>query len=683
MSPNRIYPAKEHHDNNNNNKSNNNDNPQSLQPPSSPPSPIPKPASLSSIASSVKTLSRSERIQQLKLYNTQNLKKDGMNTPRLAGGGLSGVGGGGLGGLTSRGGRSENDAGPMEKKNIFERIEGMEAAEDIHREWENLVREVEGATGSEEGADAVDASRAGDSPDVLSETHVDDDSSNDDERTEGDCFVGFDLGTSGARVSIVEKIPSSPDGPAAYREVFSASLPWDDDNMRYDDAYAWRAAVDMLMLRASVSGKEDVLSRVRSMCVSGTSATCLLVKKNSLDVSREARMYDYDVAASGKTKGAKAAKSGETPAERVLKLIHTFVPEKHTARANTGSLAKLLLWNEESPVVDDAGETQEVLCHQSDYVSLSLMHEGDDEGEETCVVTSDWHNCLKLGYDVQSLCYPAWMNSLLKEGANIPDPELVLPSKVVSPGEPMGFISPVVAAKYGVPGDVVLVGGTTDSNAAFFAAAGAKPEYGTAVTSLGSTLAIKQLSKTFVEDASRGVYSHRFPRFRDGNDEAEGEDEAWLIGGASNVGCAVLRQEGFTDEALSELSSQIDPESDSPLSYYPLIKKGERFPVADSKKEPILNPKPDDRKDYLHAILQGIGDVERDGFRILGELGATPDRPTVVLSCGGGAKNDVWTAMRERRLREICNEGQNVVVKRALNTEASYGAALLAAASFE
>mmetsp|Transcript_9784 Transcript_9784/g.19250 ORF Transcript_9784/g.19250 Transcript_9784/m.19250 type:complete len:583 (+) Transcript_9784:57-1805(+) len=582
----------------------------------------------------------------------------------------------------------------------------MEAVEDVDREWENLVKEVEGKFGEadeggtgeneseeEDTADGrgADAAPPGEFSDVASETGIHADLSIENDPTEGDCFVGFDLGTSGARMSIVEKTPSSSDGdPPAYNEVFTASLAW-DDIMRYDDAYAWRAAVDMLMLRASVSGKEDVLSRVKSMCVSGTSATCLLVKKNTLDISREARMYNYDIASSSaatndgktlKSKGAKAGKHADTPAERVLQLINTFVPEKHTARANTGSLAKLLLWNEESPIVDDAGETQEVLCHQSDYISLSLMHEGDDEGEETCVVASDWHNCLKLGYDVQSLCYPAWMNALLKEGANIPDPESVLPSKVVSPGEPMGFISPVVAAKYGVPGDVVLVGGTTDSNAAFFAAAGARPEYGTAVTSLGSTLAMKQLSKTFVEDASRGVYSHRFPRFGDENDADEGE-EAWLIGGASKVGCAVLRQEGFTNEALSELSAQIDPESDSPLSYYPLIKKGERFPAADSSKEPILDPKPDDRKDYLHAILQGIGDVERDGFRILGELGATPERPTVVLSCGGGAKNDMWIAMRERRLREICNEGQNVVVKRALNTEASYGAALLAAASFE
>ena len=113
------------------------------------------------------------------------------------------------------------------------------------------------------------------------------------------------------------------------------------------------------------------------------------------------------------------------------------------------------------------------------------------------------------------------------------------------------------------------------------------------------------------------------------------------------------------------------------------MKKGERFPVADSEKEPVLTPKPESRKEYLHGILQGIGDVERDGFRILGELGAAPDRPKVVLSCGGGSRNGMWISMRERRLKDICEEGQHVEVKRASNTEASYGAALLAAASFE
>ena len=489
----------------------------------------------------------------------------------------------------------------------------------------------------------------------------------------GDCFIGFDLGTSGARMSIVEKKNAS----GQFDEVVTEALTW-DNTLQYDNANDWRKAIDTLLSRAK--GKE-VMDRVKAICVSGTSATCLLVERRCLEVSRKARMYNFDV---------KAEQSSSTTAvDNVMKLIDKYVPEKHTARATTGTLAKLLLWSEEQSLED------EVLCHQSDYVSLSLMYEGLSNDDDDITTHCDFHNILKLGYDVRALEYPSWMMELLEEGANIPNPQNVLPSKVISPGEPIGVISPVVAAKYGLSSNVVLVGGTTDSNAAFFAAAGANPEYGTAVTSLGSTLAIKQLSSTYVEDASRGVYSHRFPRFGgssndNDDDDDNGEEEAWLIGGASNVGCAVLRAEGFTNEELSSLSLEIDPNTDSPLSYYPLIKTGERFPMADSTKEPILRPKPDSRKEYLHGILQGIGDVERDGFKVLGDLGATPRLPKVVLSCGGGSKNDMWIAMRQRRLKEIYDGGDDdsdddvdvVVVKRATNTEASYGAALLAAATF-
>lgn len=92
------------------------------------------------------------------------------------------------------------------------------------------------------------------------------------------------------------------------------------------------------------------------------------------------------------------------------------------------------------------------------------------------------------------------------------------------------------------------------------------------VTSLGSTLAIKLLSDTRIEDSRFGVYSHRL-------------DDKWLVGGASNSGGAVLRQL-FTDDQLEKLSEQINPLEASPLDYYPLPKAGERFPVSDPNLPP-------------------------------------------------------------------------------------------------
>ena len=48
---------------------------------------------------------------------------------------------------------------------------------------------------------------------------------------------------------------------------------------------------------------------------------------------------------------------------------------------------------------------------------------------------------------------------------------------------------------------------------------------------------------------------------------------------------------------------------------------------------------------------------------------------------GGGSRNDMWSKMRERRLAASFG-GENVSVRRADCTEASFGAALLAAATF-
>jgi xylulokinase len=129
------------------------------------------------------------------------------------------------------------------------------------------------------------------------------------------------------------------------------------------------------------------------------------------------------------------------------------------------------------------------------------------------------------------------------------------------------------------------------------------------------------------------------------------------------------------------ISAKIDPFVDSNLSYYPLTKKGERFPIADSTKEPVLEPVPESRNEFLHGILQGIADVERDGFVILGSLGATPSRPTLVLTAGGGSKNDVWNQLRQRRLREAFGD-DSLKVDKAENVEAGFGAAVLAAGAF-
>ena len=141
----------------------------------------------------------------------------------------------------------------------------------------------------------------------------------------------------------------------------------------------------------------------------------------------------------------------------------------------------------------------------------------------------------------------------------------------------------------------------------------------------------------------------------------------WLTGGASNTGGAVLRQ-FFSDLELENFSRQINPNYNSNLNYYPLIKKGDRFPINDPELLPRLQPRPDNSVEFLQGLLEGIAKIEAQGYQLLQQLGATP--LTQVYTAGGGAKNPVWTAIRQRYL--------NVNMVNSIHTEAAYGSALLA-----
>eukprot|EP00536_Pseudo-nitzschia_multiseries_P005237 jgi/Psemu1/190000/e_gw1.95.91.1 len=529
-------------------------------------------------------------------------------------------------------------------------------------------------------------------------------------------FAGFDLGTSGCRVSILERVPLTDGG--GFREVYNDSVTWkdcgrpkaSDDNGaattatsegRYDDPESWWIAIETLLGGCS---QHSLLESIASICVSGTSASCLMADRTTLEVTRQPRMYDYDVLASS------SSTDEGNRGEQTLELLDKHLPPKHTARSTTGSFAKLVEWILRSPLLSN-----EILFHQSDYVSTRLLGLSNVR-----VPQSDWQNCLKLGYDVRNLCWPLedWMEPCLREALAMSTST----STVVSPGAPLGCIDEGVATQLGLSPGVVIVGGTTDSNAAFYAAAasgGGNDDddddygddddtitipYGTAVTSLGSTTAIKFLSKTYVEDSTLGVYSHRFPAHGKASDDDEA-NEAWLVGGASNVGCAVFRALDFSDEELKRRSADMDPSTDSEAylryGYYPLLpnKVGERFPRADPTKQSVLEPIPDAtmssdedgaRTEYLKGLFQSITtEVERKGYEVLRDLGASPPFPSTISTAGGGSKNDVWTSLRQRIMNDAVNVDSNagegtepVTVKRAAHSEASYGAALLAAAGF-
>lgn len=354
----------------------------------------------------------------------------------------------------------------------------------------------------------------------------------------------------------------------------------------------WWVAVQQVLAELPAAIREHL----RGMAVDGTSGTLLLADAAG-NPTTPALMYN----------DARALKQARQ--------IAALAPRESGAHGATSSLAKLLWLLEAYP-----DQAHAYALHQADWIAGKLaVHFG----------FSDENNCLKLGYDPLKREWPAWVKALV--------PEALLP-KVYAPGDKVG--------------ESLVHAGTTDSIAAFIATGAS--ELGDAVTSLGSTIALKIISDQPVFAPEFGIYSHRL-------------GDKWLAGGASNSGGAVLLQH-FSREDLQRLTPQLRPEISTGLDYYPLTKAGERFPHADPQWLPRLTPRPVDDVQFLQAILEGMSRVEWEGWQRLHELGAP--YPRTLRTVGGGSRNLAWMQMRETLI--------GVPFVPSKHDEAAFGAALLA-----
>ena len=308
--------------------------------------------------------------------------------------------------------------------------------------------------------------------------------------------------------------------------------------------------------------------------------------------------------------------------------IATLAAPGSAAHGATSSLAKLLYLRQ---VIPNAARA----LHQADWIAGRLC---GDFG------ISDENNALKLGYDAVARTWPEWLEQL-----SLPVDLLPMP---LPPGTPIGAVTPKWAARWKLSAHTLVVAGTTDSVAGFLAT-GAR-NTGEAVTSLGSTLVLKVLCDKPIFAPEFGVYSHRL-------------ENRWLAGGASNTGGGTLLK-FFSIERLKQLSEQLDPEHSTGLTYYPLPRPGERFPINDPHRAPILHPRPKDDVVFLQGLLEGIAAVEAEGYRLLAKLGAP--YPLSVKSVGGGAKNRAFTRIRANAL--------GVPLISPSHSDAAYGSAQLA-----
>ncbi|BAZ41152.1 putative sugar kinase, FGGY family protein [Calothrix sp. NIES-4101] len=418
-------------------------------------------------------------------------------------------------------------------------------------------------------------------------------------------YLGIDFGTSGARCAVI-------DGEAKIQVEGRYPLNMAQES---DLPSCWHKALLALLGEIPL----DLRREIQAIAINGTSATVMVCD------------------GLGKPLGTPLLYSDARGAS-LLEQLQKIAPANNTVLSATSSLVKLL-WFSQLEFFSQA----KYFLHQADWLGF-LLH-----GQ---LGISDYHNALKLGYDVEKLKYPDWLAQL--------DIAILLP-KIVAPGDAIATITPEIAARFHLPPDCLICAGTTDSIAAFFASGATSP--GEAVTSLGSTLAVKLLSRHRIENSRYGIYSHRFPDFR----KLGTQEDLWLVGGASNTGGAVLRH-FFTNLELDNLSREINTERSSKFDYYPLLQPGERFPINDANLQPRLEPRPKNDVEFLHGLLSSIARIEAKGYELLQELGA--DKLSRVYTAGGGAANDKWTKIRQRYLQ--------VPILSSVNNEAAYGSALLA-----
>ena len=413
-------------------------------------------------------------------------------------------------------------------------------------------------------------------------------------------YIGIDLGTSGCRAIAIDDdkqiIASS------HKSLKQAQAP--SSKSEQDPNEHWQIVLDVL---SEVIHKCQKLT-IKAIAVDATSGSILFVDKHGAPLTSIIMYND-----------ARAAKQSD--------VIADIAPKESAAHGVSSGLSKALYQLEHA----DIPPTSKLL-HQADWINFKL-------GAPLAI--TDENNALKTGYDPIKRYWPDWIDTLI-DSSLLPD--------VVPVATTIGQLSNHLCQQFNLDYRPELIAGTTDSIAAFIAT-GAN-QLGDAVTSLGSSLVVKLITKTPLFVPELGIYSHRLADY-------------WLVGGASNTGGAVLKHY-FDASQLQQLSEKIDLNT-KPLDYYPLLSKGERFPVNDPHLEPQLTPKTDDVT-FLYGMLNGIANIEKQAYHCLQHAGS--DTLTSIRTVGGGAINPVRQQIRQSKFTiDFITPNQ---------TEAAYGAALVA-----
>ena len=426
-----------------------------------------------------------------------------------------------------------------------------------------------------------------------------------------DVWVGLDLGTQSVRA-----VAATRHGEVVGTGRSPLTSTREGPRHEQDPEQWWQAVVSSS--RQALSGVRS--GAVRAVAVDATSGTVLLTDTEGRAVS-PALMYD-DTRAVGEL-------------DRVNQVGEAVWTELGYLRMQPSwALPKLLWLLREYPGVGGRAR----LAHQSDFVNRRLV------GSE---VPTDLSNALKTGAHLIEEAWPTDVFDALGVPAH------VLPD-LVRPGTYIGQIGLQAAEVTGLPCGTPVIAGMTDSCAAQLGAGAVSPGNWNCV--LGTTLALKGVTKELVRDPLGAVYSHRAP------------DGTWLPGGASSTGAGVISRD-FHGRDLAELDGLAARHEPAAVVAYPLARQGERFPFVAPQAEGFSLGAGSSEAECYAAILQGVGFIERLCFDYLDLLGA--DVSGELTFTGGASRSRYWCQLRADILGRT--------VKLPDNTEPALGMAVLAA----
>jgi D-ribulokinase len=219
----------------------------------------------------------------------------------------------------------------------------------------------------------------------------------------------------------------------------------------------------------------------------------------------------------------------------------------------------------------------------------------------------------------------------------------------------MGEVSTATAEETGLQVRTPVIAGASDGTASFLAS-GAK-SVGDWNLTLGTTLAIRGISKNLIRDPKGRIYCHRHP------------EGYWLPGGASNVGGEALIKT-FGEGKLSSLDERAMHSLPSPVLVYPLVRKGERMPFVSGHAEGFVIGTAGDERELYAGYLEGIAMVAAWSVEEAKTLGAEGGGD-FFLSGGGG---------RGKTLGRLMASALRKTLVKPKEPEAAMGSALLASA---